>query len=909
MNSSVLHAIFYWILPMSFALGAFYIFLHMSHVSFEKADVDRIWKVTLRIGIGIGLLALLYVFLINIPFLNKAISYAQQASIKLLKFDFISSAENKVVHTWRNIVQFFLNWIPIYVRAFVLVWVPSFLIWIQSLIWRIKFSRAANIILRVVLLYPYLCFKYLLGYQTPFFDYIMKRLYIAKIKENISDSFFDALQGRDETGKPFDNGQGGTERNQKIKAATLSIRQTKAEVKTANGVRHAQLVIRNSRETATDQVIEQQLKGLGLRLAASSIRFQEDPILNPEKGGYIFDSDVQYNASDELGSWRAIFVNPFSKEFSVANGGEGAGTAIKHIYRGMLEYVVHLTPAAIYERVKSLAKSKYTPDLSTSRAKYQAQQNLDLNVVPEPTDQDTGATVAMLKEQALKVAHDRVSDVTDALVRYKVNVSFNSVEVGGNTAVYKYTLSRSAHIPTDWTKIQEGLANLLRTTDIPIIRTQQGNLLVTMVNGVNIPVDFREMIQKRPKGIPEIASGIAGLDAMGNIIDFILGDKIPHAMLFGKTGTGKTVLIMDIVYSMMGAMDPDHLKFVFVDGKGNSFEFMRTDNKDSPSYHPNPYIYAQPADGSGDLEYARALVQHLVRLCRQRIDLFKKRGVSKIAEFNKKYPDEALPIIVAVIDEFSALTDSDANLKASEMAEKGMTDAFEYLAKMARSVGIRMILANQTARKEKVPGRITANIPGRISLGVTEPIESDIALPDSGVAVNLITQPGEFYSAMHGARNVQHGNAPYLTDDTMYALNDSLEKKFGHHDYVISRDQILAEMDGEDLEVSEGGSNASYSKPVQAPTIKTPVDQVIEMIKKYPEWAAANPKRPAFTQNEAFFNTTPKRMKTRRALVQQALESAITKARTIRTADIAKTRKTSGNSVAEITHGVEGGTM
>src|SRR5699024_10878705 len=178
----------------------------------------------------------------------------------------------------------------------------------------------------------------------------------------------------------------------------------------------------------------------------------------------------------------------------------------------------------------------------------------------------------------------------------KVNVSFNSVEVGGNTAVYKYTLSRSAHIPTDWTKIQEGLANLLRTTDIPIIRTQQGNLLVTMVNGVNIPVDFREMIQKRPKGIPEIASGIAGLDAMGNIIDFILGDKIPHAMLFGKTGTGKTVLIMDIVYSMMSAMDPDHLKFVFVDGKGNSFEFMRTDNKDSPSYHPNPYIYAQPAD-------------------------------------------------------------------------------------------------------------------------------------------------------------------------------------------------------------------------------------------------------------------------------------------------------------------------
>lgn len=906
MNPKLLQAIFYWILPLSVALGAFFLFMSLSRESFERADVDRIWKLILKIGVGLGIIALFYVILSNIPFIKQAISFVQTWSIKLLKFDFIGKTENKILQVWRQIVQFFIYWIPIYIRAFILVWVPAALIGLQSLIWRIKFSRGANIICRVILLYPYLCFKYFLGYETPFFDYIMTKLYIAKIKENISDSFFEALQGRDETGKAFDNGQGGTERNQKIKAAALSIRQARAEVKTANGVRHAQLIIRNSRETATDQVIEQQLKGLGLRLSAPSIRFQESPILNMEKGGYIFDSDVQYNASDELGSWQAIFVNPFAKEYSVSNGGEGAGTAIKKMYKGMLFYFMHLTPAAIYERIKAIAKSKYTPDLSATRAKYQAQQNLDLDVVPEPVDPDTGATVAMLKEQALKVAHDRVSEVTDALIRYKINVSFNDVEVGGNTAVYRYTLSRSAHIPTDWKRIQEGLANLLKTTDIPIIRTQKGQLLVTMVNGVNIPVDFREMIQKRPKGMPAIISGVAGLDAMGNIIDFVLSDKIPHAMLFGKTGTGKTVLIMDILYSVMSATDPNHLKIVFIDGKGNSFEFMRTDNPDSPAYHPNPFVYAQPADGSGDLEYARALVQHLVRECRRRIDLFKKKGVSKLEEFNKKFPNEHLPEILAVIDEFSALTDSDDQLKASEMAEKGMTDAFEYLAKMARSVGIRMILANQTARKEKVPGRITANIPGRISLGVTEPIESDIALPDSGVAVNLITQPGEFYSAMHGARNIQHGNAPYLTDDTMYALNDSLEKRFGHHDYVITRDQVLKEMD-EGEATSE--SVASYDKPDQEPTVSTSIEDILTMIRNYPEWAAANPQRKAFTENDAFYSSTPRKIRLMKDQINSALKEAATQSQVIRAANAAQTRKNLGNSVATITHGVQGDTL
>lgn len=109
-------------------------------------------------------------------------------------------------------------------------------------------------------------------------------------------------------------------------------------------------------------------------------------------------------------------------------------------------------------------------------------------------------------------------------------------------------------------------------------------------------------------------------------------------------------------------------------------------------------------------------MKHFERETRRRIDLFKHRGVSKIAEFNKKYPEEYLYEILVVCDEFSAITDLDNLLKASELAEKGTIDTFEYLAKMSRSVGIHLLLANQTARKKKFRGKYLRILGGELVL-------------------------------------------------------------------------------------------------------------------------------------------------------------------------------------------------
>lgn len=203
---------------------------------------------------------------------------------------------------------------------------------------------------------------------------------------------------------------------------------------------------------------------------------------------------------------------------------------------------------------------------------------------------------------------------------------------------------------------------------------------------------------------------------------------------------------------------------------------------------------------------------------------------------------------------------------------------------------ITLCLANQTARKSKVPGVISANIPGRLSLGVTEGIEAEIALPGTGIALDKIDQPGEFYSTMNSKTQPEHGNSPYLPDEVMYALNDSLEKKFGHHDYVITRDEIMAEFNGESNDGNEPTTSStttttstSKSAANSAETLPQPVtnkdpqdfDTAIEYLNKYPEWSVkqiesyneawvgkmrpnAPHKIPAVTRNAKFINFSKK---------------------------------------------------
>lgn len=888
---AIQHLVFYWLTPFGVAILSFLITQKITHSYWQKLDSDRIWHFFASTIIIIGLLLGIWVFLGSFGVWKWLGNYFSQFMAFLRNNPVWVTIYDGFIKYIVAIAKFIIRWLPPYIRAFVVVWVIATLMQIQSLIWRVNVTRGANIILSTALLFPFLILQYFSGAKTPVFDFYMGRLFVAKLKENLNDANFAAIRGVDDKGQPFKPGVGGSRTQSTVINATKAIQRTHAEVhtgKNAKGrvVRMARIIVPVGREVETNHLIETNLKSEGQLLVASNIRFPDNATMvakaDANKSGYVLESEVPFNAADNLGSFRAIFVNPFARE---NNGGRGWYKVFVDIVRAFISYMIHFTPPAIYDSLVRRAERKFVIDKSAQKAKYVAQQNLDLSVIPVPTDPTTGNDIATQRIIAQRRAEERADDVTNALNSNKIHGDLVNIKVGGNTAIYEYNLPKDANLPTDFNKVQESIGNMLRIHDVPIIKLAAGVLSLSMINGVNIPVDFRDMIHHRKKGMPGIISGMAGVDALGKDIYFELGDKNPHAMLFGKTGTGKTVTIMTILYSIMSAVTPDQLKIAYIDGKGNSFEFMRTDADaaESPEYHPNPFTYAQPADASGDIDYGRALIKHFERETRRRIELFKQKSVSKLADFNRKYPDEALPEILVVVDEFSAITSKDKDLKASEVAQKSTIDTFEYIAKMSRSVGIRMLLANQSARKELVPGKISANITGRLSLGVTEPIESEIALPESKISVHLISQPGEFYSIMNGIRNPEHGNSPYLTDDVMYALNDGLEKKFGHHDYVITREEVLAEM-------GEAGQAAKETKvqndllapeeiPNPVPELNGKGDPIKEatklaaIIERYPKWALLNQKSDLMIAR-VFNGEKPSMRRQIKSILREAFEKA-----------------------------------
>lgn len=831
---SIIWFILHYILPYGIAFAILFWLIEFSFRAWIKANLDIAWNKVITWAVVIGLLAVIWAFwhwTVH-PWLLKQTIWVMIASrINAVWQMLMQSPIMQTIHQKYLLISHWINakigdyrWY--YWQAFVVTFLFGAIIDSIALVWRVSFPRTANVIVPAYLTFPRI-FLYLVGRQTPIEDFILAGKLRAKIKENLNDSYEAAVQGYQDNGQPFKDGAGGTAATQTKKATAVAMRRTKIKVKTtANGIREAKILIRQSRETETDRSIENALKGLGDRISGNSIFFPSDPTYNSKLKGYTFNSSVSYEADEQLGAWKDIFTNPFNPDNSTSRGGKGYLISYFEKIGSIFNYIGHLTPYAIYKRFVKLSEYRYAIDESAEVANFKVQQNLDLSVIPPAIDPKTKNDVKTQRTIAMRKAKARIPDVTMALNAVKINGQFKKVEVGGNNAIYEYVLPQDPNLPDNFDRIQKQIANYLRIKATPIITLSAGILKLSIDNGVNVPASFSDMILARKKGVPTLISGMLGVDELGNPIYFELGDSNPHAILFGKTGTGKTVTIMTIVYSVMAAVDPSQVKMVFIDGKGNSFEFMRNDKG-----HPNPYVYAQPADASGDIEYARALIKHLENEVRRRIAIFKENSVQKLAEFNKKFPDQKMPELLVIVDEFSAIMDKDNDLNPSEMSKLGTADRFEYLAKMARSTGIRLLFANQTARKDKIRGNITANITGRVSLGLSEAIESDIALPDTGIKAHFISQPGEFYSIMNGVSNFEHGNSPYLSEDTMNALNDSLTKKFGRNEYVISREEILAEMN---TTVSDGdGSNVDVidTEDVDIPDPKPTPDWTLDRLK------------------------------------------------------------------------------
>ena len=257
----------------------------------------------------------------------------------------------------------------------------------------------------------------------------------------------------------------------------------------------------------------------------------------------------------------------------------------------------------------------------------------------------------------------------------------------------------------------------------------------------------------------------------------IVGDlsSMPHLLIAGTTGSGKSVCINTIILSLLYRHTPERCKFILIDPKMLELS----------TYEGVPHLLCPVIT---EAKKAASVLGWVVKEMESRYRLMTKEGVRNIDGYNSKHK-LPMPYIVVVVDEMSDLM---------LVAGKEIENYIQKLSQMARAAGIHIIMATQRPSVDVITGTIKANFPTRISFQVTSKIDSRTILGEQG-AEQLLGKGDMLY--MSSANRVIRIHAPFVSDNEIENINNSLRSQ-AEPDYV---DEILNFAD--EKEMGDGSKN------------------------------------------------------------------------------------------------------
>lgn len=273
-----------------------------------------------------------------------------------------------------------------------------------------------------------------------------------------------------------------------------------------------------------------------------------------------------------------------------------------------------------------------------------------------------------------------------------------------------------------------------------------GNTILFQIPAENFEtIDFKKFLET-----PEFTAAnekyklplIMGADIKGMPIIADL-TKMPHLLIGGTTGSGKSVGLNTFILSLIAAKKPSEVKFVLIDPKKIEFS----------TYNNQKYLYAPVISETAE---AVATLAYLAKEMDKRYELFAENMSKNLAEYNTR-GDEQLPYIVCVIDEFADLMAMDKNVEKDVMR----------LAQKARAAGIHLILATQRPSVDVVTGVIKANFPTRLAYKVASSADSRTILDTTG-AEDLIGRGDALFLAADGELTRIHG--AYMPDSEITTM-------------------------------------------------------------------------------------------------------------------------------------------
>ena len=268
-----------------------------------------------------------------------------------------------------------------------------------------------------------------------------------------------------------------------------------------------------------------------------------------------------------------------------------------------------------------------------------------------------------------------------------------------------------------------------------------------------------------------LGKNISGVPVVGDLA------SMPHLLIAGTTGSGKSVCINTIILSLLYKHPPDKCKFILIDPKMLELS----------TYEGIPHLLCPVIT---EAKKAASVLGWVVKEMGNRYRLMTKEGVRNIDSYNAKHT-LAMPYIVVVVDEMSDLM---------LVAGKEIENYIQKLSQMARAAGIHIIMATQRPSVDVITGTIKANFPTRISFQVTSKIDSRTILGEQG-AEQLLGKGDMLY--MSSANRIVRIHAPFVSDNEIEKVNNYLRSQ-AEPDYI---DEILNFVDEKEINDNSLGSN------------------------------------------------------------------------------------------------------
>ncbi len=323
--------------------------------------------------------------------------------------------------------------------------------------------------------------------------------------------------------------------------------------------------------------------------------------------------------------------------------------------------------------------------------------------------------------------------IVSTLANYGIEIDKIKATIGPTVTLYEIVPSPGVRI-SRIRNLEDDIALSLAALGIRIIAPIPGRGTI----GIEVPNQHPEIVSMRSVMATEkyqnaqMELPIALGKNISNEVYMVDLAKMPHVLMAGATGQGKSVGINALLVSLLYKKHPAELKFVMVDPKKVELTLYRKIERH--------YLAKLPGEGEAIITDTRLVINTLNSLCIEmdnRYELLKDAGVRNIKEYNKKFVSRRLnpngghrflPYIVLVIDEFADLMMT---------AGKEIETPIARLAQLARAIGIHLVIATQRPSVNIITGTIKANFPARIAFRVTSKIDSRTIL-DAGGADQLI---------------------------------------------------------------------------------------------------------------------------------------------------------------------------